>query len=147
MSGLFSPDGVEGFEELRPIDKAVMLKEYLSAVEQEESRIKMMIEDFCSQAKADDDTETEGWKLTIRYASGISVKPDISMLKTEFPEKFALLKEKQLKAFKPSLTKADLAWLFSEIPDKKDLDAVTASIMVEHPVRPQFVLQAKKEGE
>jgi len=147
MSGLFSPDEVKGFEELRPIDKAVMLKEYLSAVEQEESRIKMLIEDFCSQARAEDDTETEGWKLTVRYASGVSVKPDISMLETEFPEKFALLKDEQLKAFKPSLTKADLAWLFSEIPDKKDLDVVTASIMVEHPVRPQFVLQAKKEGE
>lgn len=147
MTGLFSPDTVDGFENIRPIDKAVMLKEYLLKVEEEETRIKMLIEDFCSQAKADDDTDTDGWRLTVRYASGISLKPEISLLQEKFPDKYDLLVEEQMKAFRPSLSKTDLSWLFSEIVDKKDLDSVTAVIMVEHPVRPQFVLQAKKEGD
>lgn len=146
MSGLFSPDEVKGFEELRPIDKAVTLKEYLAQVEAEESRIKSMIQDYCAAAREQNDTDTDGWKLVVKYASGVSSNPDIGMLETEFPERYAQLRESQLVSFKPTLTKADVKWLFSDIPEA-DRKNIAALIMVEHPVKPQFVLQAKKEGE
>lgn len=140
---LYSPDTVPGFDEIRPIDKAVMLKEYLAQVEAEESRIKALIEDCCATAREQNDTDTDGWKLVVKYASGVSAKPDIWMLETEFPERYAQLRESQLASFKPTLTKADVKWLFSDIPEA-DRDYVAGLIMVEHTVKPQYVLQAKK---
>jgi len=145
MTGLFSPDGVQGFDEIRSIDRAVMLKEYLSQIEEEESRIKALIEDLCAQAISQDDTATDGWKLVVRYASGVTVKPDVSMLAVSFPDRYRQLFDEQIKTFKPSLTKTDVEWLFADIP-KEDRDNLVSEIMVEHPVKPQYVLQAKKEA-
>lgn len=143
MTGLFSPDSVDGFDQIAVLDRAVMLKEYLAQIESEERRVKMLIEDLCSQAAADGITSTDEWKLVVRYASGVTVKPDVSMLEVTYPDRYKTLYDEQVKNFKPSLTKTDIEWLFADVP-KGDRESMVSLFMVEHPVRPQFVLQAKK---
>ena len=143
MTGLLSPDSVDGFDQIAVLNRAVMLKEYLAQIESEERRVKMLIEDLCSQAAADGTTSTDEWKLVVRYASGVTVKPDVSMLEVYFPERYKALFDEQVKNFKPSLTKTDIEWLFADVP-KDDREKLISTIMVEHPVRTQYILQAKK---
>lgn len=143
MTGLFSPDSVDGFDQIAVLDMAIMLKEYLTQIEDEEKRVKMLIEDLCAQAAAEGTTSTDEWKLVVRYASGVTVKPDVSMLKVSFPERYKALFDEQVKSFKPSLTKTDIEWLFADVP-KGDRESMVSLFMVEHPVRTQYVLQAKK---
>ena len=143
MTGLFSPDSVDGFDQIAVLDRVVMLKEYLAQIESEEKRVKMLIEDFCAQAAAEGITSTDEWKLVVRYASGLIVKPDVSMLEVTYPDRYKTLYDEQVKNFKPSLTKADIEWLFADVP-KGDREIMVSLFMVEHPVKPQFVLQAKK---
>jgi len=142
---LFSPDGVSGYEEIRPIDQAVMLKEYLTQIEAEETRVKALIDGCCSMARDAGETDTDGWKLVVKYASGIASKPDISMLRAEYPERYQALVDAQIKAYKPTLAKSDLDWLFGDVPEV-DREPMVSAIMVEHPVRTQYILQAKREG-
>ena len=119
------------------------INEEIAQIEDEEKRLKMLIEDLCSQAAAEGTTSTDGWKLVVRYASGVTVKPDVSMLEVSFPERYKALFDEQVKRFRPSLTKTDLEWLFADVP-KDDRENLISTIMVEHPVRAQYVLQAKK---
>ena len=142
---LHSPDAVDGFSELRSIDKAVMLRGYLLQIEEEEKRIKSLIDDCCAKAVTQNDRVTDGWKLVVRYASGVSTRPDVSMLAATYPDKYKMLYDAQIQAFKPSFAKTDVEWLFSDLSEE-DRKAVARSVMVEHMVRPQYILQ-KGAGE
>lgn len=146
MTRIFSPDEVPGFDALRHISKAVVFKEYREEIEAEIARVNVLIDGLLSQAVAEDDTDDDEYRLVVRYASGIQRKPDVSMLRTEFPDRYQRLCEEQLKSFKPSMTKADTEWLFADVA-KADRDALISQITVEYPVRTQYVLQAKKGGE
>lgn len=143
---IHSPEEIADFAGLSPIDRAVLLKDYLTRIEEEEKRVKGIIEDLLKTSVQDEVTATDDWRIVVRYSTGISVKPDVTMLETEFPEKYALLRDEQLKAWRPSMTKSDVDWLFAEM-SKEEREAAAAGIMVEHPVRPQYLLQAIKRGD
>ena len=146
MTDFQSPDGVPGFESLRPIDQAVLMKDYLTLMEDEISRIKALIHDCCRTASQQEDTESDDYRLVVRYASGVSHKPDVSMLATEYPDRYQRLYDEQVKAFRPSLTKTDLGWLFSDL-EEADRELAVSQISTEHPVAPQYVLVARGGGQ
>ena len=127
MTNLYSPDEIKGWEEIRPIDRAVILRGYREQVEAEREA---------------DDTDTDEWKLQIRYASGTSRSPDVEMLAVEDPQAYARLYEEQLKKWRPKLTKTDLDWLYDDADQRKDM---MERISVEHMVKPQYIL-VRKEG-
>lgn len=144
MTQIYSPDEVPGWDEIRPIDRAVMLQEYRLQVERELDRVKGMIEECCRTAREQDDTEADDWKLQVRYASGTSRSPDADMLAVEDPEAYKRLYEEQVKKWKPKLTKTDMEWLYT---DKDRRDEMMEKVSVEHMVKPQYILVQKKEGQ
>lgn len=144
MTQIYSPDEVPGWDEIRPIDRAVMLQEYRLQVEKELDRVKGMIEESCRTAREQDDIEADGWKLQVRYASGTSRSPDADMLAVEDPEAYGRLYEEQVRKWKPKLTKTDMEWLYT---DKDRRDEMMERVSVEHVVKPQYILVQKKEGQ
>lgn len=142
MTNLFSPDEVKGWDEIRPIDRAVILRDYRSQIEAELDRVKELMDECCQQARELNETDTDGWSLQVRYASGTSRSPDVDMLAVEDPEAYKRLYEEQVKKWKPKLTKTDLDWLYDDADQRKDM---MERISVEHMVKPQYIL-ARKEG-
>ena len=66
MTNLFSPDEVKGWDEIRPIDRAVILRDYRSQIEAELDRVKEMMDECCQQARELKETDTDEWGLQIR---------------------------------------------------------------------------------
>lgn len=143
MTHLYSPDEVPEFSMVRPISQAVMLQEYIDQLEDEIKRVRAMKDEACLKAKESGNTETDEWKLQVRYASGTSKSPDITMLEVEDPAAYGRLYEEQLKSWKPKLTKTDMDWLYEDKDQRKEM---MDRISVEHMVRPQYIL-LKKEVE
>lgn len=144
MTQIYSPDEVSGWDDVRPIDRAVMLQEYRLQIEEELDRIKALVEESCRLAREQDDTEADDWKLQIRYASGTSRSPDAEMLAVEDPEAYKSLYEEQVKKWKPKLTKTDMEWLYS---DKDRRDEMMEKVSVEHLVKTQYILVKKEASE
>lgn len=144
MTHLYSPDEVQGFDQVRPIDRAVMLKEYLQKLDDESSRVRVIYEECCQQAREQNDVEADDWKLQIRYASGTSRSPDVDMLAVEDPEAYKRLYEEQVKRWKPKLSKTDMEWLYA---DKDQRSEMMDRVSVEHVVKPQYILVRKEVRE
>lgn len=144
MTHLYSPDEVQGFDQVRPIDRAVMLKEYLQKLDDESSRVRAIYEECCQQAREQNDVEADDWKLQIRYASGTSRSPDADMLAVEDPEAYKRLYEEQVKRWKPKLSKTDMEWLYT---DKDQRSEMMDRVSVEHMVKPQYILVRKEVRE
>lgn len=142
MTNLYSPDEIKGWEEIRPIDRAVILRGYREQVEAELERVKTLHDECCMLAREAGDIDTDEWKLQVRYASGTSRSPDAEMLAVEDPQAYARLYEEQLKKWRPKLTKTDLEWLYDDADQRKDM---MERISVEHMVKPQYIL-VRKEG-
>ncbi len=144
MTHLYSPDEVKGFDQVRAIDRAVMLKEYLQELDDESSRVRTIYEECCQLAREQNDVEADDWKLQIRYASGTSRSPDADMLAVEDPEAYKRLYEEQVKRWKPKLSKTDMEWLYT---DKDQRSEMMDRVSVEHVVKPQYILVRKEVRE
>lgn len=142
MTHLFSPDEVPEFSMVSPINQAVMLQEYIDQLEDEIKRVKALKDEACWKAKETGNTDTDAWRLQVRYASGTSRSPEVDMLAVEDPEAYKRLYEEQVKKWKPKLTKTDLEWLYDDADQRKDM---MERISVEHMVKPQYIL-VRKEG-
>ena len=142
MTNIYSPDEVKGWDSIRPIDRAVILRGYREQVEAELDRVKALMDECCQQARELGETDADEWRLQVRYASGTSRSPDVDMLAVEDPEAFRRLYEEQVKKWKPKLTKTDLEWLYDDADQRKDM---MERISVEHMVKPQYIL-VRKEG-
>lgn len=140
---MICPDELPEFFELPAIERAVLLKVYMAELDREMARVKTVYTEACAKAHADGMTKTQEWKLTVKYATGISSKPDVSMLRASYPEQYKLLYDRQFLDFTPSMTKADLKWLFTD----EERAVAEAKISVNHPVATQYVLMPRGDGE
>lgn len=144
MSKLYDPeDFVPAFGQLKPLDRAILLREYLDSIDAEAERVKADYTKACAEAREAGDTEARGWRLQTRYAEGRSTRPDVELLRTARPDLYERLEAEQLKSWRPKLTKTDLDWL---LPDRDERKAVSDAIMVEHPVETQYILIKTKEA-
>ena len=142
MTNLYSPDEIKGWEEIRPIDRAVILRGYREQVEAELERVKTLHDECCMLAREAGDIDPDEWKRRVRSASGPSGSPAAEMRAVEAPQPSARLYEEQLKKWRPKLTKTDLEWLYDDADQRKDM---MERISVEHMVKPQYIL-VRKEG-
>lgn len=137
---MIAPDTVPGYCEVDPIDRAILMKEYREALEREIVRVNAVYESECKAAVIAGYTKTQEWKLVVKYASGVSSKPDVDMLHAEYPDQYNALFDEQFKKFKPKMTKADLKWLFL---DEEERAKAEAKILVNHPVTPQYLIMQR----
>ena len=140
---MICPDELPEFFELPAIERAVLLKVYMAELDREMARVKTVYTEACAKAHTDGMTKTQEWKLIVKYATGISSKPDVSMLRAAYPEQYKMLYNRQFEDFRPSITKADLEWLFSD----DERAAAEAKISVNHPAATQYILIPRGEDE